>query len=371
MKKPEVIIIGAGPGGLSAAHSLIKTGQVNVTLVQREGVAQFLPGIVPTLLGLRPVSMYHRALSLPQVRIVKGEAIGLEVGRIHLADGTQLSADAIIAAPGLATDATSIPTGPRSFPVWELDAAALARQAIVSLTSSRVVVAIASLPYRCPPAPYGLAISLKALFQSRGQAIDVVLVTPEERPLQTLGPRVSEFLESLASAGHVTLETAFQFDHTASKDGSLVATDGRRIPYDAGLFVPPHTCPTFLNKLAGNGVMVKVDSEQRTNMDTIWAIGDVAGTSLPRAAGAAEAQGRTAAASVLATLGVAEPQQPCIPAPDCYIWTGQERAARIQLRFPHGLPPTGKPDIRIDQPETALFEEALNAQERWLKQVQS
>ena len=66
MSKPEVIVIGAGPGGLSAMRSLVESGQVNVTLVQREGIAHFLPGIVPTLLGLHPVSMYHHALSLPQ-----------------------------------------------------------------------------------------------------------------------------------------------------------------------------------------------------------------------------------------------------------------------------------------------------------------
>ncbi|HCI80757.1 MAG TPA: pyridine nucleotide-disulfide oxidoreductase [Ktedonobacter sp.] len=371
MNKPEVIIIGAGPGGLSTARTLVESGLVNVTLIQREGVAQFLPGIVPTLLGLRPVSTYYHALALSGVNILKGEVIGLDMGRVHLADGTTLAADALIAAPGLATDTTAIPTGPQSFSVWELHGAAQARQAISSLSSGRLVVAIASLPYRCPPAPYGLAISLKALFQARGQAIDVVLVTPEERPLQALGPRASDFLESLTRTGHVALETGFQFDPPASKDGLLVATDGRHLSYDAGLFVPPHTCPTFLKALSDKGVMVKVDSEQRTVMEKLWVIGDVAGTPLPRAAGVAEAQGRTAAASVLATLGVAEPQQPFIPTPDCYIWTGQEQAARIQLRLPHGLPPTGKPDVLIDQPETVIFEEALNAQERWLEHVQS
>lgn len=370
MSKPEVIIIGAGPGGLSAAHALVETAQVNVTLVQREGVAQFLPGILPTLLSLRPTSMYHHVLSFPQVRVLSGEAVALEERHVHLADGTMLSADAIIAAPGLASDAAAIPTGPRSFPVWELNAAAQARQAIVSLSSGRLVVAIASLPYRCPPAPYGLAISLKALFQARGQAVDVVLVTPEEQPLQALGPRVSEFLEALIRTGHVALETAFHFDSAASRDGTLVATDGRYLSYDLGLFVPPHRRPALLKDMPGQGAMVQVDGQQRVQMERTWVVGDVAGTGLPRAAGVAEAQGRTAAASMLTALGLAEAQHPVVPSAGCYIWTGQERAARIQLRFSHGLPPTGKPEILLDQPETVLFEEALNAREQWLKQVQ-
>ncbi|GAC1425636.1 MAG: FAD/NAD(P)-binding oxidoreductase [Ktedonobacteraceae bacterium] len=370
MKKPEVIIIGAGPGGLSAANALVKTGLVNVMLIQREGVAQFLPGILPTLLGRQSVSMYRYDIVHSQVRVFPGEVVSLEAGRVHLADGTVLSADAIIAAPGLAIDATAIPVGPQSFPVWELDTATQAQQAIVSLTSGRLVVAIASLPYRCPPAPYGLAISLKALFQERRQAIDVVLVTPEERPLQALGPRVSEFLETLTSTGHVTVETAFQFDNTMSQDGTLVALDGRRLSYDVGLFVPPHRRPALLKDVPGKGAMVQVDEQQRTGIERTWVVGDVAGTALPRAAGVAEAQGRTAAASVLTTLGLAEAQHPIIPSPNCYIWTGQERAGQIQLRFPRGLPPVGKPDILIEQPTSTIFEEALNAREQWLKQMQ-
>lgn len=370
MNKPEVIIIGAGPGGLAAARRLATSGQVAITLVQREGMATFLPGILPVLFGLRPALTYHQQVELPQVRVVAGEVTELEGGHVRLADGTDIGADAVIAAPGLTTDSTAIPVGPRSFPIWELAAASQAQQALQSFSAGRIVVAIASLPYRCPPAPYGLAITLEALFQARGQAVEVVLVTPEERPLQALGERVSEFLESLSNAGHVTLETSFHFENTTSRDGLLIATDGRRIPYDLGLFVPPHRRPAFLKELPGNGALVQVDTQQRTAMDKTWVVGDVTATLLPRAAGAAEAQGQTAAASVLATLGLGELQAPTMPAPNCYLWTGPQHAARIQLRFPSGLPPVGKPDILLEAPATAIFTDALNASTQWIKQLQ-
>ena len=370
MHRPEVIVVGAGPGGLAAVHALLDSGLINVTLVQKSGKAHYLPGILPVLLGLRPVTQYYHPVTLPQLRVIAGEVTKLVAGTVQLADGTTLTADAVIAAPGLSTDAASVPTGPRSFPIWELAAAAQAQHVIHTLTSGRLVVAIASLPYRCPPAPYGLAISLKALFQAHEQPVEVILATPEERPLQALGTGVSDFLESLTEAGKVTLETLFHIDMNTSRDGTLVAMDGRRISYDLGLFVPPHRRPAVLQGFPGNGAMVQVDAQQRAAMDRTWVIGDVAATSLPRAAGAAEAQGRTAAASVLATLGLAEEQEPSIPAPDCYIWTGLESAARIQLRFPRGLPPVGKPDITLDTPDRLQFTEALNAPLKWRKQVE-
>jgi len=370
MSKPNVIIIGAGPGGLAAARHLAGSDLVNVTLVQRGGVATYLPGILPVLLGLRPVVAYCHPIEMPQIQVVPGEVTRLETGRILLADGTVLSADAIIAAPGLVTDAAAIPAGPHSFAVWELEMAQVATQAVQSLTSGRVAIVITSLPYRCPPAPYGLSIALKALFQEQGWAIEVVIVTPEARPLLSLSPRASEFLESLVGTGNVVLQTAFQLDHAAYRDGLLVAMDGKRIPYDVGLFIPPHRRPAFLAELPGNGPLVQVDAHLRTTLDKTWIVGDVAATPLPRAAGAAEAQGHTAAQSVLAELGLSDPQAPSVPAPNCYVWTSQSSAARIQLRFPNGLPPAGKPDLILDPPSSAIFAEALDAPNQWMKQLQ-
>jgi len=352
-----------------AARHLASSGQVNVTLVQRDGMASFLPGILPVFLGLRPVSHYRHRVELSQVQVLPGEVVGLEAGRVQLADGTVLHGDAVIAAPGLVTDPIAIPAGTRSFAVWELEAASVARQAVQSLISGRVAIVITALPYRCPPAPYGLSVALKALFQERGRAIEVVLVTPEARPLQSLGTRASEFLESLVSTGHVSLRTAFQLDSTANRDGLLVATDGGNISYDLGLFIPPHQRPAFLGELPGNGPLVQVDAHLHTAMDKTWVAGDVAATPLPRAAGVAEAKGYTAAESVLATLGLGDQQPPRIPSPNCYAWAGLSSAARIQLRFPNGLPPAGKPDLILDPPSSTIFAEALEAPKQWIKQL--
>lgn len=370
MNKPNVIVIGAGPGGLSAARHLASSDQVSVTLVQRGGLATYLPGVLPVLLGLGHTSTYYHHVALPQVRLLPGEVVGLENGRVQLADGTVLTADAVIAAPGLVTDTAAIPNGPRSFPVWELEAAATALPTVQSCTTGRVVVVIAALPYRCPPAPYGLALALKGLFRERGQDVEVILTTPETRPLQALSTRASDFLESLLRVGNVVLQTGFHLDNAAHTDGLLVATDGRHLPYDLGLFIPPHRRPAFLAAFPGSGALVQVDTDLRTAMDMTWVVGDVAAAPLPRAAGVAEAQGRTAAESVLAALGLSEQKAPIVPIPNCYVWTGQSSAARIQLRFPNGLPPAGMPDLILDPPSTTIFNEALDAPEQWMKQLQ-
>ncbi len=365
MSKPHIVVIGAGPGGLAAARQLAASGAVDVTLVEREGVARFLPGILPVVLGLRPADGYRRAVALPGVRVRSGDAVALEPGRLRLADGATLDADAVVAAPGLVTDAAALPAGSRTLPIWELEHARAAAPAMRSLDAGRLVVAIAGLPYRCPPAPYGLAMALAGMMRERGARVEVTLTTPEPRPLATLGERVSAFIEELANAAGVQLAMGFQLDLAASRDGLLVSEDGRRVACDLALAIPPHRRPALLAGLPGSGPLVQVDARQRTAMDRAWVVGDVAATPLPRAAGVAEAQGRTAAQDVLAALGVGQAPPPHQPEPSCYVWTAPSRAARIQIRFPHGMPPAGAPDITLDPPSAELFAEALDAGARW------
>ncbi len=369
MKRPHVIVIGAGPGGLTAAQHLAASELVVVTLIQRDATASYLPGISPVLLGLRPAAHHQHTVDLDQVTVRAGEVIGLEPGRVSLADGTSLAADAIIAAPGLTTDATAVPAGERSFAVWEVDYAAKAFPAAQALTSGRLVIAIAGLPYRCPPAPYGLAMALKAQLTRDGRDVEVIVASPETRPLQALGERASAFIEELAQASAVRLQMGFALDRVASRDGLVVAADGQKLPYDLGLFVPPHRRPTFLAGLPGAGPLVSVDAYQRSAMDTVWVVGDVADTPLPRAAGVAEAQGHTAAENVLASLGLCEAAAPVLPSPSCYVWTTPTAAARIQVRFPNGMPPAGTPELTLDPPSAPLLVEALSARERWAQQL--
>ena len=373
MDRPRVVVVGAGPGGLAATRRLAATGRVDTTLVQPDGVATYLAGIVPLLLGTRLDTDYRRRVEMESVRMRTGTVVGVEPGRVHLADGTRLDADAIVVAPGLATETDAIPSGTRSRAVWDLAGAEAARDALKGLEdlpagrAAAVVVVIMGLPYRCPPAPYGLAMALRTLYRERGRDVAVALVTPEARPLASLDGRMATFLEGLAEAHDVALHTSATLDRTRAGDGLLVADDGRTFPYDLGLFVPPHRRPAFLADLGGTGPLVTVDASMRTSMPGVWAVGDVTATPLPRAAGVAAAQGRTAAESVLAALGVATATPPTLPTPSCYVWTGPASAARIAIRFPDGLPPGGAPDVALTAPSAALAHEALAAHDAWAR----
>ncbi|GAC1404915.1 MAG: hypothetical protein NVSMB65_20830 [Chloroflexota bacterium] len=365
MGRARVAVIGAGPGGLAAARRLAEARCVDTILVQSEGIAVYPPGIIPMLLGLRPASGFRRRPALAGVELRPGTVIGLETGRVHLANGAVLEVDAIIAAPGLLADARAVPEGVHSLAVWDLAEVEAARGAVEALSAGQVVIAVMSLPYRCPPAPYGLAMALRALYREQGRAVAVAVTTPEVRPLAALDGRMAAFLEELTRAHEVVLHTSFVIDRAQTRDGVLVAADGRALGYDLGLFVPPHGRPAFLADLPGTGPLVTVDAHLSTAVPGVWVVGDVAATPLPRAAGVATAQGHTAAEAVLAALGCADPRPPIMPAPSCYVWTSPSTAARIGIAFPNGPPPDGVPTVELAASNAQLAVEALAGGDDW------
>lgn len=359
-------VIGAGPGGMAAARRLLATGKVAVVLVEQNGASTFLPGIVPVVLGLRPAGAFRHTVDVAGLQVRPGEVVAVEPGRVYLADGGVLPADATIAAPGLVTDASAVAFGLNSISVWELEGAEAAEERLRTLERGRVVVAIDSLPYRCPPAPYGLAMALRSFFIERGRDVDVVLTTPESSPLQRLPGGASAFLVDLVSEARVAVATDFEIDRTSSRDGLLAARDGRTVRYDLGLFVPPHRTLAFLADLNANDGLTPVDAHMRAQMENLWVVGDAAGTPLPRAAGVAEAQGETAAESVLATLELTKPAPPVSPAPSCFVWTSTASAARIEIRYDSARASENPPKVILDPPSRALFTESLETADSWV-----
>ena len=362
MPTASIAVVGAGPGGVAAARRL--RGHARVVLVEREGEAWYLPGTVPTLLGEAPAERWRARLSPAGVEVVPGEAAEVSGGSVRLGGGAVVRADAVIAAPGLALDAAAVPEAANVFAFWSPSGAARATRAVRSLREGVVAVVVAALPYRCPPAPYGVAMQLAGLYRSLGRGVHVVLTTPEEEPLQALGEEVSRFLRRSCASEGVELVTAFRPELASLASGSLRSRDGASVGFDLALVVPPHRRSPLLAGLPGEGPLVEVSSRFETAEEGLYVVGDAAGTGLPRAADAAAAAGTTAAEDALRRLGLLEEAAAHLPAPECYVGHGGGRYSRISLRYPEGLPLRGGARVAIEGPSASLaagFEEAFHS----------
>jgi sulfide:quinone oxidoreductase len=347
--EPTVHVVGAGPSGVAAAR-LLRTAGVRVRLFTPGARASFLPGTLDVALGEATPEMFSAPVVLAGVD-VDGRAVEAVSGEGVQVGGRRLPADAVIAGPGLVP--RRIGDGSTStVAFWDPQAARSAAIAVGSLGGGTVAIVIAGMPYRCPPAPYGLAMRMAAAARRTGSALRVVLTTPEPRPLAGLGEGPGTFLLQACAAAGVEVHTGVAPDPEALDRGVLVA-EGEVPEADLLLVVPPHGANPILASLAGNAPVVPVGPDFATEIPGLYVVGDAAATPYPKAAAPAAAAGELAAQAVLARLGLGEPPEPVPPTAECYIGHGDGEYSRLRLDYPDGPPPAAA-RVRVDDPSVAL-----------------
>ena len=391
-------MVGAGPGGIAAARWL-RRADVEIQLVAPGGGADHLPATVDVAMGRQSASDAHQFVTVAGVEVVPAEATAVSGRGIRIGDH-RIRADAVIAAPGLAlavpfdaaTGGERPPGASRSggsrsggsrsggspsggsrsggSPVvafWDPPGATAAATAIAALDRpATVAVVVTSLPYRCPPAPYGLAMQLARNVSRTGAGrITAVVTTPEQRPLGPLGDELGDFLVGSCADAGVAIHCGFAPDPDALAAGVLRSTTGEDVLADVVLVVPAHRRSPALAELGPAGPLVGVSPAYETEIDGLFVVGDAAASSFPRAADPAATAGEIAAATVLARVGLGDPPRLRPPEPECFVGHGDGRYSRLRLTYPAGGPPAGSASITIDGPSTGLAADVDAAASRW------
>lgn len=347
----HVIVVGSGPGGLTAAARLRERGggRVAVTLVSPGPRATFLAGTLDVALGDEEPAAFTAPVRLAGIRCLDGAVRTVAPDGVDL-DGERLAADAVIAAPGLAVDADSLPGWSRAVAAWDPDGARRLRERILAPRAGRVLVAVTGTPYRCPPAPLALAVGLADRHLGARHMVRLSVATPEAVPLAGVGGDAPALVSDACTAAGVTLERGFVPDLDASVDGVLRATDGREIPYDGAFFVPAHRRPACLQGLPGPGPLVAVGERGSVDGSLLYVVGDAAATGLPRAAGFARGAAIAAADGALEALGIDAAPPPPVAEASCFMFHHGRALSRIGVRYEGG-----GPAVRIDGPSLDLW----------------
>lgn len=348
---PTVLVVGAGPAGLAAARRLRDHGGVRVRLLAPGGAAEYLPGSFAVATGDASPTEYREPVRLDGVEVI--DAVAEEItGEGAFAGGRWHGGAAVVAAPGLAVDPFVPVDGAPAAGFWDPRAAADATPLVAGLRSGTITVAVASALYRCPPAPYGLAMRLARRARKEGRDVQVRLVTPEPKPVAAIGSSVSDYLAQACTEAGVEVVHEFRPDPDALRAGRV--TDGtHEYPTDVALVVPPHRRHRLLEGLNGDGLMVAAGAHGETDVPGLFVAGDAVASPFPRAAAPATVSGIAAAEGALGHAGLADPAAPALPEPDCFVDRGAGEYGRITIDFPDGAPPAGAPRVVIDPRQPA------------------
>jgi sulfide:quinone oxidoreductase len=360
--RKRVVVVGAGPGGLAAAARLLERGdrEVDVVLIAPGAEATFLAGTLDVAVGEAEPERFTTEVAIEGIRCVDSTVDDVAPDGVQIA-GEWISADAVIAAPGLELASEAVPDWPHAVAAWDPRGAARARAALPDIPAGRLVVAACSLPYRCPPAPFALAIRLAGKHSKARHMTRVTVATPEPFPLAGVGGDAPPLVMDACAVAGVDIERGFLVDLSASEDGMLRSRDGRELRYDAAFLVPPHTRAACLSRLPGEGALVSVGEAGSVEDTTLYVVGDAAATGLPRAAGVARGTAVAAADRVLESLGIA-PAPPLEPIEaSCFMYHWGGAVSRIRATFA-----AESPRVAIDGPSLDLLPAREGERRRFL-----
>lgn len=324
---PQIVILGAGVGGLVAANELEdKVGdRASVTLIDRNVRFQFPPSFPWIVMGSRTPDQVEKDVGLLErkgIRVLQDEVMGLDlVGKSVRTAHEQVPYDHLVIALGAGYAHESVPgLLEHAHHMYDLDSAVRLRDVVAGFQGGTVAIGVARLPFKCPAAPYELALLLDDAFRRREirEKVKIEFFTPEGAPLPAAGPenggKVLAMLQERGIAYHPKRKLKGVGPH------SLTFEEGEPLPFDLLICVPPHRAPKPVVDagLTDASGWVPVDpSTLQTKHPDVFAIGDVTALAtpngyvplLPKAGVFASGQGKVVAHNLaVKVLGRGRPQ---------------------------------------------------------------
>jgi sulfide:quinone oxidoreductase len=283
----RVVILGGGSGGAVAAKRLsgwAHDGEFEVVLVDRNPHHEYRPSYLWVMTGKREPDDVRRELSILEkrygTRVINAEVTAIDpAARTVSTTSEELEYDYLIVSLGAELQRDDRVAGIAA--PWELDDALDARARLRDFDGGHVVVGVESWPYRCPPAPFEVAMMLRYLSEQRGVSdrTDVTVFHTWQQPMETFGPIMVDGFSRFLEQRQVDFEGSFELADHDQANHALTAKDGRRLEYDLAMVVPAHRAPGLIadaGLATDSGFMnVSVPSMLSVDHPDVWGIGDV------------------------------------------------------------------------------------------------
>jgi sulfide:quinone oxidoreductase len=346
-----VLVLGAGFGGLELATTVAQRcgAEVELTLIdQAEGFVFGFSKLDVMFGRVQPAHVLHRYADLtsPGVRFVPATITAIDPAnrRVQTTAGP-FDADILVVALGADLHPEATPgllEGGHEF--YTVAGAFGARDVLDSFAGGRVVVAVTSTPFKCPPAPSETALLTHEFLTARGlrAGSEISLVMPLGTPIPPSPDASAAVLAAFHEHGihwyPERLVRALDPDRHVAK-----LSDGSELPYELFLGVPVHRVPEVV---AGSGLTVDgwipVDpGTLETSFPGVYAVGDVTSVGTPKAGVFAEGQAAVAADRIVATIQGGTSETHYDGRGICYLEFGQDRVAKVDVTFRSGQRPVG------------------------------
>ncbi len=379
----QILILGAGFGGLTSANLLRKSLQkeeCQITVIDKN--QYFMMGLVNLW-----VLNGTRRLENSQVALKKLEAKGIkflndEIIRIDPSENSvttktnhnKLQYDYLIIALGAELAPERIygfEDNGSCFNIYDAQQVPSLREKILSLTSGRIVICIADIPYKCPPAPYEVSLLINDMLikNERRDSIDLDIYVPTPISLPVAGANMSQDVVNLLNDNHINFHPLHKIKKVLDKK-TIEFENGSKTSYDVLVLIPPHQVPQIIKNsdLSGDGDQRWINVDKftlRTKYKNVFAIGDVTEirldktTTIPKAGIFAEGEAKVVSQQIINEIKNNNSNKALTKFDGkgfCFMEIGDKKAGYIYADFYNESGPT----TRLDSPSGEFYQKKLD-----------
>jgi sulfide:quinone oxidoreductase len=344
-------VLGAGFGGLELSTRLSEElgDEVEVLLLDRSDGFVFGFSKLDVMFGRTTadaVRHSYRDVTKPGVRFVQTTIRGIDPKALRVeTDAGSFDGDVMVVALGADVHPDATPGLLEAGHEFYTVAGGFAgREVLERFEGGRVVVAVTSTPFKCPPAPSETALLVHDLLTRRGlrDASEIDLVMPLGRPIPP-SPVASEALLAAFEERGIAWHPERIVRSLDPARRVAVLADGDEMPFDLFLGVPVHRVP---QAVAESGMCVDgwvpVDPlTLETAFPNVYAVGDVTSVGTPKAGVYAERQAAVVAERIIDRYRESTASTTYDGKGTCYLEFGGDRVAKVEVTFLSGQAPFG------------------------------
>jgi sulfide:quinone oxidoreductase len=343
----KMVVLGGGVGGTLVANLLDKGlgTDAHVTVVDPTGMHDYQPGYLYVALGQASghwLSRDERTLLRSGIDLAIEEAVRIhpDAHTVQLARGGSLEYDHLVIATGARLAHDKIPglrEGANGF--YSLQDAERLREELRRFRGGRLLVGVAGIPYKCPPAPVEFTLMVDGYLRDRGirEQSEVTLLSPLNRAFTI--ESASALIQPIMAERDIELATFFNVEEVDPAAGTVTSLEGEKRDYDLLVLVPPHEGQPVVRDSslgdAGGWLLTDRHTLQVQGCDDVFALGDATNLPISKSGSTAHFEAPVIASRIASLVRGTAPKENYGGRVMCFLETGDGKATALRFDYEH------------------------------------
>lgn len=363
----NVVIVGGGVGGTLLANVLsrqVNPEKAKVTVIDEYGQHLYQPGWLYVPFGEEQAGHLRkkeRGLLRKDVDLIVERAVAVDpvAKTVELAGRKKIPYDILVMATGSRVAPETVPgyaEGAHHF--YTSDASIKLRARLDAFQGGRLVVGVADIPYKCPPAPLEFVFKVDEYLAKRGlrDKTELVYLSPINRVFTI--ESVSEFVTPLLEERNIRYETFFNTESVDPLAKRVTSLEGDEIEYDLLVMVPPHRGSALVSDSGMGDKQGWLPTDRHTlevvNYPDVYGLGDATDIPVSKSGSAAHFQAKVLADRIASRFNGSGNAPPVYDGHVlCFLETGYGQATQLVFDFEH--PPAPPKPSHFYHYEKMLF----------------